>query len=97
MKQTIGAVIVHQDYFLQQPGGRLVDDAADGPLDDGQSFVQVDHHHAEGGEVFWVPFLCTSETNLMQLLFFYCIKVFQLKMKSLKQRFNIVVKDEQIE
>lgn len=71
MKQTIGAVIVHQDYFLQQPGGRLVDEAADGPLDDGQSFVQVDDHHAEGGEVLRVPFLCTSETNQMGLIHLY--------------------------
>lgn len=60
-KHAVGAVIVHQDDLLQQPRRRLVDDAADGPLDDGQSFIQVDDDDAEGGEVLWIPFLCTPE------------------------------------
>lgn len=60
-EHAVGAVIVHQDDFLQQPSRRLVDDAVDGPLDDGQSFIQIDHHDAEGGEVLWIPLLCTPE------------------------------------
>lgn len=39
---TVTTVIVHQYDFFQQLSRRLVYDAADGPLDDGQSFVQVD-------------------------------------------------------
>lgn len=77
-ERAVGAVIVHQDDFLQQPRRRLVDDAADGPLDDGQSFIQVDDHNAEGGEVLWIPFLCTSERER---------EVFTLNGKSKMQTF----------
>lgn len=53
------AVIVHQYDFRQQLSRRLVYDAADGRLNDGESFVQVDQHHADGRQLLWVLLLCT--------------------------------------
>ena len=44
---TVTAVIVHQYDFPQEPSWRLVYDAADGPFDDRESFVQVDQHNAD--------------------------------------------------
>lgn len=40
--RTVGAVVVHQNDFLQQLRRSLVDDAADGPFDDGECLIQKD-------------------------------------------------------
>lgn len=61
---TSFAVIIHQYDFFQQPGWCLIYDAADGPFDDRQSFIQVDQHNTDGGQVLWVILLCTPVFKL---------------------------------
>lgn len=60
---TIAAVVVHQYDLFQQPGCRLVDEAANRPFDDRQSFIQVDQDDADIDQLFWVLLLCTPPTE----------------------------------
>lgn len=62
---TVGAVVVHQDDLCQQP----VDEAANGPFDDRQSFIQADQDDADVGQLFWVLFpLRTSNRAVIILI-----------------------------
>lgn len=48
---TVIAVVVHQDYLLEQVRWRPVDGGVDGAQDDGQGFVDKNEHDAHLREV----------------------------------------------
>lgn len=54
---TVGAEIIHQDDLLQQPRGRPVDDAGDGPLYNGQSFVHEYEDDTERWQLWGIGLL----------------------------------------
>lgn len=63
IRRTIGAVVIHQYDVFEQALGGLVYDAADGSLDDWQGLVQVDQHHADGGQVMGVLVISTPDRH----------------------------------
>lgn len=48
---TVIAVVVHQDYLLEEVRGRPVDGRVNRPQDDGQGFIHKDEHNAHLREV----------------------------------------------
>lgn len=61
-------MVVHQYDLFEQVGWSSVDDAANGSLNDRQSLIQINQHHAEGGQIVGV-FTANASTEIDE-----CIK-----------------------